>query len=168
MPDWNVLVREHGPAVLRIAYHILGDVTDAEDVMQDVFCEAWMIRESRTVANWAGLLRRMAALRAIDKLRRRRPHRSLSDHDFAREVALPPEVAMARELADSLRHRIGQLPEQQAAAFSLFYFERLSREEIAESLETTLGAVSTALSKARRELKSSLSGVLQEPNHEQR
>ena len=69
---------------------------------------------------------------------------------------------MARELAEGLRQAIAQLPDQQAAVFSLFYFEHLSRVEIAEALGTTVGAVSTSLSKARRTLKCALSGMLQE------
>jgi RNA polymerase sigma factor (sigma-70 family) len=71
-------------------------------------------------------------------------------------------------LASRLRRCIRDLPDQQAAVFALFYFEHLSREEIAEALETTVGAVSTALSKGRRSLRASLSDVCQETNHEPR
>ena len=73
---------------------------------------------------------------------------------------------MAHEMAARPRDCIRELPSQQAAAFSLFHFENLSREEIAETLETSVGAVSTALSKARQTLKSSLSKVRYEVNHE--
>lgn len=163
MPDWDVLVREHGPAVLRISCHILGVVADAEDVTQDVFCEAWQMHTSGNVENWPGLLRRIAVLRALDALRRRRVNAPLRDNDLARDVDGPTDVAMARELADQLRKSIGRLPDQQAAVFSLFYFEHLNRQEIVDTLGSTVGAVSTALSKARRSLKSSLSGILQEP-----
>lgn len=162
MTDWDARVREHGPAVLRIAFRILGVVADAEDVTQDVFCEAWRIHTSHSVANWPGLLRRMAVLRALDKLRRRRADAPLAENSLGHDRDAPPEVAMARELADRLRQCIRQLPDQQAAVFSLFYFEHLSREEIAEAVDATPGAVSTALSKARRTLKSSLADMLQE------
>jgi RNA polymerase sigma-70 factor (ECF subfamily) len=141
-------------------------VADAEDVTQDVFCEAWQIHTSRDVVNWPGLLRRLAVLRALDKLRRRRPNTFLAEIHLANADAGPPQLAMARELAGRLRQCIRQLPNQQAAVFSLFYFEHLSRDEIADALETTVGAVSTALSKARTTLKSSLSEILEETNYE--
>ncbi|MBN2294075.1 MAG: sigma-70 family RNA polymerase sigma factor [Pirellulales bacterium] len=160
MTDWDAVVRENGPAVLRIAYRILGVVADAEDVTQEVFCEAWQMHLSQTVVNWPGLLRRMAVLRALDKLRRRRPSSQLSEIHLGHERDGPAQVAMARELAAQLRDCIGQLPQQQAAVFSLFYFEHLSREEIAATVETSVGAVSTALSKARRTLKTLLCEVL--------
>ena len=165
--DWELLVREHGLAVFRIAFRILGDAGEAEDVMQDVFCEAWRIQRSEGVTNWPGLLRRLAVLRALDRLRRRRPVVPLAEHHLAEAHSGPPEVAMARELAQQLRQCLRELPDQQAAAFSLFYFENLSRGQIAQALETTVGAVSAALSKARRSLKSSLSNALMEINHEQ-
>ena len=167
MTDWDALVREHGPAVLRIACRILGVVADAEDVTQDVFCEAWQIHTSREVANWLGLLRRLAVVRAIDRLRRRRPHTPLTENRSAPDRDGPQHSAMARELANHVRQCIRQLPDQQAAVFSLFYFEHLSREEIADAVDTTVGAVSTALSKARRALRSMLSGMLEETTNEQ-
>ena len=166
MTDWDALVRENTPAVLRIAYRILGAVADAEDVTQDVFCEAWQMHVSHTVMNWPGLLRRMAVLRALDKLRRRRPSTQLTEVHLGHDRDGPAEVAMARELATRLRECIRQLPDQQAAVFSLFYFEHFSREEIAETVGTSVGAVSTALSKARRTLKASLVEVSQETDRE--
>jgi DNA-directed RNA polymerase specialized sigma24 family protein len=71
--------------VLRIACRILGVVADAEDVTQDVFCEAWQIHTSREVANWPGLLRRLVVVRALDKLRRRRPHLPLTENHLAHD-----------------------------------------------------------------------------------
>ncbi len=158
--DWDAVVRENGPAVLRIAYRILGVFSDAEDVAQEVFCEAWQMHLSQTVMNWPGLLRRLAVFRALDKLRRRRPSTQLTEMHLGHDRDGPAQVAMARELATQLRECIRQLPGQQAAVFSLFYFEHLSREEIAAAVDTSVGAVSTALSKARRTLKSSLSKML--------
>ncbi len=153
MTDWDAVVRENGPAVLRIAHRILGVIADAEDVTQEVFCEAWQMQLSQTVMNWPGMLRRIAVFRALDKLRRRRPSVQLSEIHLSNNRDGPVQVAMARELANCLRECISQLPEQQAAVFSLFYFEHLDREEIAATMDTSVGAVSTSLSKSRRTLK---------------
>ena len=50
MTKWDRIVGEHGPKVFRIAQQVLGSIDDAEDVMQEVFCEA----NSRETAIWAG------------------------------------------------------------------------------------------------------------------
>lgn len=156
--EWDALVRKHTPAVLRIACRILGIEADAEDVAQDVFVEAWQLRATQQVRNWPGLLRRITVMRSLDRLRQRQRRNSVpyDEKGLADHRDSPQSTAIERELTQRLREGLCDLPEQQAAAFSLFYFEHLSREEVAAALSTTPGAVSTALSKARRSLKALL------------
>ncbi len=154
--DWEQHVRDQLPAVLRIAQRILGHIADAEDVTQDVFCEAWRIRKSKQIENWSGLLRHMAVMRSLDRLRSRRPMQQLRERSHLNDHEGPVEQAIARELADRLRHAISRLPPQQAAAFSLCYFEQMDRHAIAQLMETSAGAISAALSKARRQIASEL------------
>jgi RNA polymerase sigma-70 factor (ECF subfamily) len=141
---------------LRIATRILGSVHEAEDVAQEVFVEAFRLYRAGPVQSWAGLLVRLATLRAIDHRRRTRPTEDLVNTDHATTIG-PFDVAVANELAQWLRAAVGLLPEQQAAIFTLTYFEHLSREEIASSLSISPDAVSAALYKARQRLLSQLS-----------
>lgn len=161
MPDWEQIVDGHAETVFRIAYRILGTTSDAEDVAQDVFTEAFEVRQKQPVENWTGLLRRLATVRSIDRLRRRRPVARLDEAQSASRDD-PVNEASARELGEWLRTAIGKLPEQQAAVFSLTYFEQLSRSEIACSLNIAPEAVSTALYKARQTLQSRLPAITEE------
>lgn len=154
MPDWEQVVKDSARVVYRVALRILGNEHDAEDVAQDVFCEAMKLPGSTKVTDWPGMLRRMATLRAIDRLRRRRPTQTVDDL-FESDVN-PSHFAEQRELADRLRQAIARLPKQQAAVFSLAYLESLPRIEIAACLNISPTAVSTALYKAREKLKSLL------------
>lgn len=162
MSEWNRIVSENAQAVLRIALRIIGSLADAEDITQDVFCEAWQFGLKQSIRNHAGLFRRLAVLRSLDRLRRRATAIPVADCDIAQEGDGPVQQAIARELADALRAGLQELPDQQAAAFALFHFEHLDREEIAEALETSVGAVSTALSKARKTLRN----LVQEANQD--
>src|SRR5712692_6288546 len=101
--DWERIVREHGPMVFGTAWRILGHAADTEDVVQDVFLEVFRLRADGSVRNWAGYLRKMAACRALDRLRqKRRPVVSLNGlaqlalHSHA---AGPDLLAMESELA---------------------------------------------------------------------
>lgn len=164
MMDWERVVAENARDVYRVAFRMLGSEHDAEDVTQDVFCEALRIAESREIDDWAGMLRRIAALRSYDRLRRRRETVGL---DVGSHIDADPSAeAVANELAVRLREAIGELSEQEAAVFSLRYFNSLSRDEIASSLEIAPAAVSTALYKARQKLKTILVETVQEASDE--
>jgi RNA polymerase sigma-70 factor (ECF subfamily) len=65
-------------------------------------------------------------------------------------------LAIEGELADRLREAIAELPEREAEVFSLRYFDDLSYQEIADSLDITTGAAAQALHKARGRLEIAL------------
>ena len=153
MSDWDAIVRNHGQMVYGTAWRILGHAADTEDVVQEVFLEAYQLRRAQAVGSWPGLLRRLAACRALDRLRRRRWGRPLEGLSLAGPAAGPEEVAAGRELAERLRQALGQLPEREAAVFSFRYFDDLANHEIADALGMRPGAVATALHRARARLE---------------
>ena len=72
--DFNGLVADHGAAIYRLAYRLVGDRHEAEDLVQDTFRSAWksrsLYRADRGCRAWlVSILRR----RAADHWRRRRP-----------------------------------------------------------------------------------------------
>lgn len=156
MTDWDRMVSEHGPLVFSTAWRILGHAADTEDVVQEVFIEADRIRQTRPVRSWAGLLRRLAACRAIDRLRQRKAHQSLDGLMLAATTDGPEDVAIEHELADRLREAVAQLPEREGTVFCLRYFDDLSYQRIAEVLNIRSGAVAVALHKARHKLEALL------------
>lgn len=151
--EFNGMVREYGPVVFTTAWRILGQTADAEDVLQEVFLEAHTLRRKQDVRQWAGLLRRMATYRALDSLRKRTAVCSLDGEKVVEPSHGPEETAVGRELEDRLRAAVATLPERESAVFCLRYFEDLSYEDIAESLQISSSAVSTALNKARTKLQ---------------
>jgi RNA polymerase sigma-70 factor, ECF subfamily len=156
LPDWDRIVERHGKRVFRVALRILGSVQDAEDVAQEAFVEAYRLHTSGPVQSWTGLLVRLATLRAIDRLRRRRPEDELRESSGA-TTAEPVDAAIASELAAWLRQAVGELPDQQATIFAMAHYEELSREEISVGLGISPEAVSTGLYKARQRLISQFS-----------
>lgn len=154
--DWNGIIRQHGSTVFGAAWRILGHASDAEDVVQEVFLEAQQLANSQSVDHWAALLRRMATYRALDRLRRRKRALSLDGLPMPGKEHGPEAVAVGRELEARLRTAITQLPNREAAVFSLRFFEDLSYEQIAESLGVSTSAVAPALHKARAKLKALL------------
>jgi RNA polymerase sigma-70 factor (ECF subfamily) len=155
--DWDRIVREHAAMVFGTAWRILGHAADTEDVVQDVFLEAYRMRA--TIRCWPALLRRLAACRALDRLRQRKPVLSLGAIDVAGPNGDPEAAAVGRELAERLRQAVAELPTREAEVFCLRYFEELPYQRIAETLNIQTGAVAAALHKARAKLEALLAEV---------
>lgn len=154
--DWDGIVRSYGPLVFATAWRILGHAADTEDVVQDVFLQVHQLHGKEPVRHWPALLRRLAACRALDRLRQRKATVSLNGLCLASSDEGPEATLLERELADRLRAAIAQLPDREAAVFCLRYFDDLSYQEIADALHIRAGAVASALHKARLKLESLL------------
>jgi RNA polymerase sigma-70 factor (ECF subfamily) len=151
--DWNALIDEYGPVVVRISWRILGNGADVEDNVQEVFFEAFRFHNRETVRHWGGLLRRLATIGALAKLRRRRHELSLEVVGQPACESRPEEGPIARELEARLRRAVAALPEREGAVFSLRCFEGLELPEIAAALGIKYSAAATALSRARAKLE---------------
>ena len=160
MIDLDRLVREQGPALYGIAWRILGQAQDAEDVVQEVFAEAHRQSNGAGVVCWPALLRRMATCRALDALRRRRVMLPLDAAPPALAQDDPAVIATCLELEARLRKVLAELAPREAEVICLRYFEDLSYREIAETLGISPTATSTALNQARSRLEE----LLAEPN----
>jgi RNA polymerase sigma-70 factor (ECF subfamily) len=154
--DWDRIVREHGPLVFATAWRILGNAADAEDVVQDVFLQVHQLHQADPVRYWVGLLRSLATCRALDRLRQRRQTVPLNGLPLAAGGPAPDAALLEKELAGRLRQALARLPQREGAVFCMRYFEDLSYQQIAEALHVRVGAVATALHKARAKLETFL------------
>ncbi len=154
MKSWGQIVNEHGPPAFQAAWRILRHPQDCEDVLQDVFIEAHRAYSKSQVKHWRAFLVRLATCRALDSLRRRRSFSEFDPALLSSRSSGPEENAMVEEAEMQIRALIAGLPPRQAEVFCLAHFEELSHDEIAESLQISVNAVSIALHKARFALRS--------------
>jgi RNA polymerase sigma factor (sigma-70 family) len=149
-PDFDRLYRDHAASVYRYAFAVLGNHSDAEDVTQQTFLNAYraMARgtKPRKAENW---------LLTIVHNEVRRHFRSTQGRAF--EVELDeqvPQQAHERSepsVADVLR-ALQHLPPAQRSALVMREFEGRPYAEIAEILGVTQSALETLLFRARRGL----------------
>jgi RNA polymerase sigma-70 factor (ECF subfamily) len=148
--------------VFSLALRILRNREDAEDVVQDVYAQAWAqagrYDTSRgAVAAW---LLTMTRSRAIDRLRSRQARPETASEaraeDVADSAARQDLQLLSAEQVERLRGALSQLPAAQRAALELAYYEGLTHAEIAERLSEPLGTVKTRIRQAVITLRESL------------
>ena len=156
--DWSDLLRTHRALVVGVVRRIVGNDHDTEDVVQEVFWEAYRASERQAIESWSGFLRRVATCRSLDLVRARRGGLPIDTYVVADRRPGPSEIAEGHELAERLRNGLAILTPQESQVFCLRYFEELSYEEIARTLLITTNATGLALHKARNKLWRLLEG----------
>lgn len=161
MIDWQLIIEEHGPAVWRTAYRLLGNHADAADCFQETFVCALEFSRRQRVRDFSALLARLATTRAIDRLRRRsrRPDANPDPAELATVASANPsplQQVQHRELAASLRRSLAQLPAQEAQVFCLRYLSDMSYRQIGKELGLGTAAAGVLLHRARAKLRGSL------------
>jgi|RhiMethySRZTD1v2_1073278.scaffolds.fasta_scaffold48695_4 RNA polymerase sigma-70 factor, ECF subfamily len=136
--------------MLAAGQRFLGGTREAEDLVHDVFLEAWhragyYDRTRGSVRTW--LMLRLRS-RALDWLRstRRNGLVGLEENSGAPAASADPDAAWRRNRA--LHGRLAELPAEQRVVLELGFFAGLSHAEIAMQLEIPLGTVKSRISRA--------------------
>ncbi len=167
-------VELHAPGLYRLAYRLMGDEAEAEDIVQETFLSAFKSIDS---FEWrSGLktwLYRIATNAALMRLRRKTPFSvsvDLPEEEGAATVpaqlfdwcCLPEQDFATSEAKTELEAAIRALPEKLRAVFVLRELEGLSGEETAQTLGVSIENVKTRLHRARLWLRERLAGYFTE------
>jgi RNA polymerase sigma-70 factor, ECF subfamily len=161
------LYDRHGRLVYSLALRILRDQGDAEDVVQEVFSQAWRqaSRYQASRGNVVAWLMNLARSRAIDRLRGRRsrpePMANAAAVVEMPDLAQPVDEQLALSgRAEQIRAAVDELSLLQRVAIELAFYEGLTHAEIAERLELPLGTVKTRIRQGLLKLKDRLAGTI--------
>lgn len=158
----SALYSRYAAKLLAVMIQILRDRSEAEDVLHDVFLEAWQkaasySAERGTVGAWLTL---RARSRAIDRRRAAPRARAVPLEAFGADGPIDPSVDPARIRDHRRLSKVFTVmtPDEQEVIV-LGYFEGLSSSEIAEKLGAPVGTVKSRTRSALQKLR----GALGEP-----
>lgn len=134
--------------VYGLAYKILGNSEEAEDITQEVFLTLWRRNAyNPSRGSLSSFLTTMTRSRSIDKLRSRgtklRFIQRWQGMVKNEAVATPLDRAAIGERSQLVRDAMSQLPESERLILEIAYYEGLSQSEIAKRLNIPLGTVKT-------------------------
>lgn len=130
---------------LGLAYRLLGDAAEAEEVVQEAFLAAWRAAATYdaargSVRTWFLTLVRHRAVDAL-RARARRPQQALDPVDEPSSSVDVADVAAATVDGQVARAALSCLPAEQQQAIEMAYFRGLTHTEIAGLLDTPVGTV---------------------------
>ena len=160
--EFNDLVEDHGSALYRMAYRMVGDPHEAEDMVQETFRSAWKSRRlfehGRGDRAWlASILRR----RIADRWRKKAPPSTLPT-DEPLELRVEGEDPLAEDYTDEMQHALNRLPVELRETLLLVVVGELTHQEAADTLGIPLGTVLSRVSRARQRLREYLTKVMVE------
>ena len=156
----RVLVERHLSRAVGLAFRLLGNRSQAEDISQEAFLRLWKQagrwRPEARISTW---LYTVVHNLCLDELRR--PMRQTSELDpelpDSRET---PHTAHQRSQVTALVDReLQALPERQRAALALVHYEQVAAAEAAAILGVSIEALESLLARARRTLRTRLASL---------
>lgn len=170
-----VLVKRHRPPLLEMACRILGQLEEAEDVLQEVFMSVHAhlhsFRGESKLSTW---LYTIALNRVRNQIRKRGkrhffsidagPEESANRRELPERGPLVEEIVAQKRDAQSLRSAVETLPENFRLIFILHYYQHLPLREVAQRLEKPLGTIKVYLHRARKHVCATLTGKPSNPS----
>ncbi len=157
--EFAAFVESYAQRLARYAFRLLGNLQDAEDVVQEVFVRAFSDRSKRTEVTAVGpYLYRAVANACTDVLRKRsRAEVFCEEVDMSQLLGKSQGPREAAEAAEALRRAealLGRLPKDQAEAIRLRVFDELRLKEIAGVMGCPVDTVCSRLRYGFQKLRS--------------
>jgi RNA polymerase sigma factor (sigma-70 family) len=157
---FEMIIRTHSRTLFAIAYGILQDREEAEDVVQESLVKAWKMRwRVREPEKFPAWLCMIARHRARDVFRKRRTV-TLSDEATESLASETSRDASDQLLDRQLQSALAQLPELHRSALTLRYFEEMDYHSIEKLLGLTNGALRGILGRALAAMRKQMKPVL--------
>ena len=156
--SFSRLVEAYARPVYNLTYRMLGNPQEAEDAAQETFLRAWSRLSQYDAAHkFSTWVFSIANHYCIDKLRKRRTVQvSIDDNPVLQNLEGsepdPDDMALRSELVREVQALMAQLEPDYRTTLVLRYWEDLSYEEIAATLEITVPAVKSRLFRARQRM----------------
>jgi RNA polymerase sigma-70 factor (ECF subfamily) len=159
---------------MNLVYRMLRDLTEAEDLAQNVFVQVYKsasrYQVSSKFSTWLFTIARNLSLNEIRRRTRHpadsmdEPHAEQDDqprHQFEdTKIVSPPHSVLQQELEQKIEQALSELPENQRTAILLCRQDELSYEEIGKVLGCSLSATKSLIHRGREALKLKLKPYL--------
>ncbi len=161
----RALVESLSPRAYALAWRMLGDATEAEDVLQEAFIRLFNGAEFQGQSRLGTFFHTMVARLCLDRIRQRKPELLLDAQDFEQiadgeqqSSADPEDQLSHQQTANRMQSAIARLSPRQRMAISLWAYHDFDVTDIARALDCDLNAAHQCLHRAKVSLRKLLEG----------
>ncbi|TRX61162.1 RNA polymerase sigma factor [Carboxylicivirga sp. M1479] len=144
----------YAKAMFNICYRMMNSIEDAEDMLQEVFCEAFKRLDSfRFDSTFGAWIKRICINKCINELKRRKLNLELNEEITPDAMQDDVEETNDIELkVEHIKHAMGMLPHGYRIVFSLYMLEGYDHQEIADIMQITVSTSKSQLARAKKKL----------------
>jgi len=152
------VIAQHSSVLHRIAYRMIGEAQEAEDIVQEAMLRLWdnaakLSQNSGGTLNLGAWLKRVTVNLALDRIRLAKRIAGNEVPEQEDSAPLSDQQMVEREQTSLARTMITQLPENQRAAIVLTYYEEMPNSEAADAMDLNIKAFESLLYRARAALR---------------
>jgi len=152
---FRVVALRHGGRYRALAYRFVGNMTLAEDLVQEAFIKLWThaVHFDSKKAKFATWFYRIVVNRCLDEKRKRRIEALPDGFDVADSAIGADQLLEADAVTARLKVVLSGLSERQYTAVTLSYFDGLSNQEAADVMDMNIKAYESLLLRSRAAMR---------------
>ena len=158
--EFKLLVLPYSSRLYRMAFRLMSNREEAEDIVQEVYVKLWGMRNQLNSYNSVEALAvRITRNLCLDNLRRRKVNQNAMKAEQMKEEmhsVSPAEQLEKKEEAEMIHTLIAALPEPQRSLVHLRHLEGKEYEEISEMVNMNVNAIRVSISRARKQMREML------------
>ena len=158
--EFKLMVMPYSDRIYRMAYRLMGNREEAEDVVQEVYLKLWGMRKELNKYNSLEALSiRITRNLCLDYLRRRKTNQEAMKSERIKGEGYsetPSERLEKKEEAEVIHTLIAALPEPQRSLVHLRHMEGKEYDEIAQMVNMNVNAIRVSISRARKQMREML------------
>jgi RNA polymerase sigma-70 factor, ECF subfamily len=155
--DFSALVRRQSRFVYRVAFSLLRNTHDAEDVTQESFLKIYRNDSWRRIEDERAFLARVAWRIAVDRIPRR--DSVSTTQEMQSNSATPEQLTLNADWNATVHRLIDALPEELRQPLALSAVDELTSAQVAQVLGVPAGTVRRRVMQARQMLKAKLAAI---------
>jgi RNA polymerase sigma-70 factor (ECF subfamily) len=153
---FDTLVRKYQDAIYGLAFHLIGNFADAQDITQQAFIKAYLkldqLKDHSRFIHW---LKRIVTHECVIWVRKQKSVLRLHEQieintDFVRT---PDQEYESNELSTAVNEAMKELSVKNRLALTMYYIDGMSQNEIGDFLGVPATVIANRISRARKQLK---------------